>query len=132
MTTIKLRHERGTTVFEVSWKDAGDVSMRVCRRDDAVHADIAERILSRKLSQRARSRPWSLVLELSRKDVCEAGDLDEYFAGLADALYGSMLDADPDADIPREIEVSWPGSAYAGVYRAVTYKPSFEDDPADV
>ena len=126
MATIKTRVERGMTVFDVSWRDPDAVSALVCARDDAVLQDIADAVLSRKLSKRALSRPWSMVLELTRKDVCAAGDLDDYFAGLADAVYRALFEG--DSDVPESIEISWPGSTYEGVYRAMTYAPAYEDD----
>ena len=128
MATVKTTHERGTTVFEVSWKDPGAVSTRVCQQDAAVLHDITDAIVPRKLSKRDRSRPWSLVLELSRDAVSEAGDLDEYFAGLADSLYRALLDLDPETDVPESIDVSWPASKHEGVYRAMTYEPAYDED----
>lgn len=119
------------TVFDVSWKDADAVSKSVCALDKSVHEDIAACIMSCKLSNRAWSRPWSLFLELSRKDICQAADLDDYFAGLADELYRSMLTTDCDADAPESIEISWPASKYEGVYKAVTFRPAFEDASAE-
>lgn len=128
MATVKTHVEDGTTVFDVSWKDPDVVSAMVCQRNDTVFHYIADAISLRKLSKLARSRPWSMILELSRKDISGAGDLDDYFAGLADVLYRALLDADPEADIPESIEIAWPGSTYEGVYRSMTYSPAYEDD----
>lgn len=103
----------------------------MCQQDDAVFRDIADAIMShtrskRARSKRARTRPWSMVLELSRKDICEAGELDEYFAGLADVVYRALLEV--DSDVPESIEIAWPASAYDGVYRSMTYSPAYEDE----
>lgn len=125
MAMIKTRVEDGKTVFDVSWKFPDTVSARVCQQDVAVLHDIADAVMARNLSKRARSRPWSMVLELSRKDICKTGDLDDYFAGLADALYRALFDG--DSDVPESIEIAWPASKYEGVYKAMTYSPAYED-----
>jgi hypothetical protein len=127
MATIKTRVEDGTTVFDVTWKDPCAVGARVCDRDVAVLQDIADAVMLRKVSKRARSRPWSMVLELSRKWLlCEAEDLDEYFAGLADLLFRALFDA--DSDVPESIEIVWPTPTYEGVYRSMTYSPAYDSE----
>lgn len=127
MATIKTHFEDGTTVFDVTWKDPDVVGAMVCQRSETVFHYVADAVSSRKLSKRARARPWSMILEFSRKDICDQ-ELDDYFAGLADVLYRALLDADPDADIPESIEIAWPASTYEGVYRSMTYSPAYEDD----
>jgi hypothetical protein len=129
MATIKTRLERGATAFDVTWKDADVVSALVREQDASVFNDIAKAVVGRKLSKRARSRPWSMTLELSREHLRDL-DLDEYFAGLADVLYRSLLDVNPEDDIPESIEIAWPGSKYEGVYRSMTYTPAYDDATA--
>lgn len=129
MATITTVHERGTTAFQVTWKDPGAVSARVCEQEGAFLQEIADAIVPRKLSRRARSRPWSLTLELSRKDVSDL-DLDEYFAGLADLLYKLLVHFDPEGDLPESIDIEWPASKHEGVYKAMTYAPVYDDESA--
>jgi hypothetical protein len=124
MATIGTRVERGMTVFDVTWADPDAVSALVCDRDEAFWGPVAAAISRRARSKRARTRPWSLVLELSRKHVSVAGDLDDYFAGLADLLYRTLSDVYPD--VPESIEIAWPASAYEGVYKTMGYSPIFE------
>lgn len=127
MATIKTRVEDGKTFFYVSWKYPGTVSAKVCEQDVSVFHDIADAVMARKISKKARSRPWSMVLELSREAICKTGDLDDYFSGLADVLYRALFDG--DSDVPESIEIAWPASEYEGVYRVMTYSPAYEDDP---
>jgi hypothetical protein len=126
MATIKTRVEDGKTFFDVSWKFPGTVSAKVCQRDASVFHDIADAVMARKPSKRARARPWSMVLELSRDDISKNDDFDDYFSGLADVLYRALFDEDSDT-IPESIEIAWPASEYEGVYRVMTYSPAYED-----
>lgn len=131
MATVKTRVEDGKTVFDVSWKFPGTASAKVCQRDVSVFHDIADAVMARKPSKRARSRPWSMVLQLSRKDISDQDDdLDDYFAGLADVMYRALFDDDSDT-IPESIEIEWPASEYEGVYRVMTYSPAYDDDPTE-
>lgn len=129
---VTRRKEKEGITFFVEWKSPDELASatkRTCDKDPMFLEDVATAVMTRNMLSKSGSQPWIITLELVRETISQTDneEMDEYFGGLANALYLRLIEQDECQVLPREIDICWPGSKYMGVYRSMAYSPRYDD-----